>query len=108
MTGARLDHCGPLSQQQERVAAFARECGLELQCEVLKALVTAGDALDELGSCVHPLQRADADAVLPSRQNAEAVVLQHPCERRCLLQVMVLRQGIEWLYFAATAVVEAS
>ena len=73
-----------------------------------QTLVVVGNALDELGSRVHTLQWAGADAVLPSRQYAEAAVLQHPCERRCLLQVMVLRQGIEWLYFAATAVVEAS
>lgn len=38
VTEARLDHCGPLSKQKERVAASARECGLELQCEILKLL----------------------------------------------------------------------
>lgn len=78
MTETRLDHCGPFPKQQKRIAASAGKCGLELQDEVLEALVAVGDALDELGSRVHALQRAGADAVLLGRQDAEAVILQHP------------------------------
>lgn len=74
MTEARLDHCGPLSKQKERVAASARECGLELQCEILKALVAVGNALDELGSRVHTLQWAGADAVLPFEEQGDCMI----------------------------------
>lgn len=80
MTEARLDHCGPLSKQQERVAASAREGGLELQCKILKVLVAVGNALDD------PKERKIRCEIVTFTVHGFGVPLQNDFPNRSLIQ----------------------